>query len=471
MANPIYKTQSVQSLKGYLNYAITELKKGEGISVVKQYTGGPAELYVLKPRSANNLKTIKVLETLANKKTITLEEYRAVLKSTSIDVTQSPGFNVTAGNIMKSGEKIPFGYLAETILQAAIVARFTIKRDSLVTTAEVIKLLRDFVQRKSDKTAEGFLSKSASTSKAIVKAFEYAGLNENKKIGTDSVYVLYTLNEGAYKWLENKLSSATATAPADLVPYVSDAITYVNSPHVKTHAEYFYTNNRRDRIDIISLGILGQGNTKADIITDYYEGWDGTAGSGKKVNMKLNLSVKINHVDQVGQLSGIDADTYDRLTGFFGVPLSSEQKMQIDKLAAPLKENTKVIGDVKKQAQIYEIVYDQLTKAANKNIDVLLKGIEFFIAFDEKEAQTLSVIDIGSGLKTYFVNNLKNAAKSFKNKKISSSITTGGGLGTTKQIKYSIDDEVLFAISSRHTGGVYRNFITTGPLLRELLVQ
>ena len=44
---------------------------------------------------------------------------------------------------MKSGEKIPFGYLAETILQAAIVAKFTTKRDSTVSVMDVIKFLKE----------------------------------------------------------------------------------------------------------------------------------------------------------------------------------------------------------------------------------------------------------------------------------------------------------------------------------------
>ena len=57
----------------------------------------------------------------------------------------------------------------------------------------------------------------------------------------------------------------------------------------------------------------------------------------------------------------------------------------------------------------------------------------------------------------------------FKGKKIDAQVTTGGGAGVTKQVKYLIDGEVLFSINSRYTGGTYRNFINTGPLLREIL--
>lgn len=467
MANPIYNTQSITSFKGYLNYAISELKKGKAISLIKSYSGGEALLYNLKT-SITNTNTIKKLQAMANKKTLSLIEYRNGLKSAKIDLKENVNWEVTAGNIMKSGEKIPFGYLAESILQAAIVAKFTIKRDSNVTTSDIIRFLKDFIKNKSNSKSESILgAKPSAGSKAVNKAFEYTGVNKNKKIGNDSVYVYYSLNDGAFRWLENKLSSSTSI-PQDLTAYFNDAIQYVNSSSCKEHAEYFYTNGRRDRIDIVSLSIMGQGETKADILTQYYEGWSG-AGTGKKTKLNLNLSVKINHIDQVGQITGIDSKTFFRLTEYFGVPLSTSQKSEIDKNASLLLKNTKVLADAKKQGKIYEIVYEQLKKASNKGISQLLKGIEFFIAFSAKEAETLTVVDIGSGLRTYFIKNLQNISSAFKNKKINAEITTGGGAGITKQIKYLIDNEVLFSINSRYTGGTYRNFINTGPLLRNIL--
>lgn len=464
MANPIYNTQSVSSLKGYLAHAIAELQRGGEISLVQNYTGGAAYMATLKPNSRVNARTIKVLEALSDQPRISIEEYRRALKNTPIEITGFGGYVATAGNIMKSGEKIPFGYLAEAVLIAAIVARFTTKRDQQVSTADVVKLLKDFVTRDSDRSAQQLLSQHFVPSKAMVKAFEYAGTNQDKRVGSDTVLVLYTLNEGAYKWLQQRLQTSNVT---DLNSYFTDSINFVNSNNVRTHSDYFYTNNRRDRIDIISTGITGQGSTKADVVTEYYEGWDGS--SGKKTRMRLNLSVKINHVEQVGQMSGIDSQTYAKLTELFGVPLTAKQRKDIDELAQPLKASTNALADAKKQGQIYDIVYDQLAKAAKLDLETLLKGIEYFIAFNAKEASTLTVVDIGSGLKTYFVKNLKNVARSFKNKKIIPEIITGGGAGTTKTIKYSIDDLVLFSISSRYTGGIYRNFLTTGPLLREIL--
>jgi light-regulated signal transduction histidine kinase (bacteriophytochrome) len=95
--------------------------------------------------------------------------------------------------------------------------------------------------------------------------------------------------------------------------------------------------------------------------------------------------------------------------------------------------------------------------------------MEYFIALTEAEARTLTVVDIGAGLKTYFVKNLKDVSKRLHNKKVTAKVKTGGGAGITKSIQYLVDGEVLFSISSRFTGKVYRNFITTGPLLRSFL--
>ena len=88
MANPIYNTQSVTSFKGYINHAITELKKGKDISVTKSYSGGQALLFNLKPSSSINATAIKKLQLLYNKKTLTLNDYRDGLKSTKIDFRQ-----------------------------------------------------------------------------------------------------------------------------------------------------------------------------------------------------------------------------------------------------------------------------------------------------------------------------------------------------------------------------------------------
>ena len=468
MANPIYNTTSITSLSGYINHAIEILQKKEDVTLIKEYSGGEPLIFNLKSSSSKNEDAIKKLKSLlpmAEKNTLTIKDYKDKLKSISLDIKETVSWPITAGNIMKSGEKIPFGYLAECLLQAAIVARFVDKRDKdqTINERDVIKFISQFVTKKSDSAAETAILEKLPSSKAVNKAFQYDAPNKNTKIGKDKVYVYYSLNDGAFRWLEKKVK--TISSNSELMPFIKDAISYVNSGTCVEHSNYFYTNGRVDRIDIVSLGIMGQGQTKADIRTQYYEGWQG-GKTGKKVEMHLNLSVKIRHVDQVGQLSGIDSQTYSRLVEYFGASLSSAQKKTIDENAMILMKNPGVINKTA-QGKIYEIVYNQLQTATN--VSKLLDGMQYFIAFTKKEAETLNVVDIGSGLKVYFVKNLDNVKKSYKNSRVKTEVTTGGGEGVTKQIKFIINNDVLFTISSRRTGGIYRNYISTGPLLRDIL--
>lgn len=466
MAQPIYNTQSITSLVGYVDFAINQIETGE-ITLIEKYSGGDPVPATIDSKNVNNQESLNklkgFLKTLENK-TVSIPDYKSTLKQIPLIVNEDLNFSPTAGNIMKNGEKVPFGYLAEILLQAAIVARFVDKRDesSNVNLSDVLKFLEQYVKSKSESSAERAILDKLPKSKAVNKAFEYDVPNKNTKIGKDKVYVYYSLNDSAFRWLNKKLQ--TVKTNRELMPFFEDAIRYVNSGAAKQHSHYFYTNNKVDRIDIVSLGIMGQNQTKADVRTMYYEGWEG-GNSGKRTDMTLNLSVKIRHVEQVGQISGITTKTYGPLTEYFGVPLSKNDASKIDSIGGMLQETKKL--DKNLQGQVYDIVYKRLSEATN--IDKLLNGMEYFIALTSQEARTLTVVDIGAGLKTYYVKNLKEMKKRLHNRSVKSQIKTGGGQGTTKSITYTIDGEALFSISSRYTGGVYRNFVSTGPLLRTYL--
>jgi len=458
MANSIINTTSISSLQGHISHALSQLK-GEQVTLIKGGSGD-ANIYTLKKPSPTNSKAIKLLEAMSKKK-LNLINYKDDLKKIMIEVSERIDFAPHAGNIMKNGEKVPFGYLAEAIVQAAIVAKFTSKRDGAVNVTDIVMKLKDYFNKPSNKTIESYIvDKPPLKTVTVNKALEYIGKNKNPKI-EDHVFVYYALNDGAFNWLKSKLKGTTV--PPDLQSYFNDAAAFANSGNVQKHSEYFYTNGRKDRIDIVSLGVIGQGETKADIGTTYYEGYKGTPGTGKKTNFFLKLSVKINRVTQVGQITGITGEVFSKLTEYFGVKLNDADKKKIDNLASKLKPK---INDGKIQGQIYEIVYKQLAKA---NIKGILNGITYFIAFTSAEAKILSTVDIGSGLKTYFMKNLENIGTALKNKKITAEIRTGGGLGVTKQIKYKINDDELISVNSRYVGGNYRNFITTGELLRTFL--
>lgn len=475
MANSIYNTKSPTSFVKYLEHA-ENVVRGMGAILLLKGTSGEPLIYSLKESSKINKKAYADIQSLrkrAGNRGFTVEEYHAALKAIPLELTERNPFQFTAANIVKKGDKIPMGYLAEPFLQAAIVAKFVEKRDEKdhVQIKDIIKYINHFIVKKSEAAAQSLLlaeiTGGKTTGKSISKAFEYSAPNKNPKVGDDKVFVYYSLNDPAFRWLKSAMEVGNIANEPELKEILHDSMEYVNSGNCRDHVHYFYTNGRTDRIDIVSLGILGQGQTKADIRTQYYEGWTGGT-SGKKIEMHLNLSVKIRHVDQVGQKSGINGATYSQLVNYFKLEFSKKQLEEIETHAAKLLKNPKRVLDKQAQGAIYDIVYNKLSEA--KKVDQLLNGIEYFIAFNKTEAETLTVVDIGEGLRVYFVKNLEELGKRYKNATVKSEITTGGGKdGLTKTIRFSVNDEVLFQISSRHTGGVYRNFISTGPLLRQIL--
>jgi len=465
MPSPIYTASSINNVPNYVEHAIKSIKGGELILIPKLSNDPQAIIATINPNSPKTKDVLEklnnLLESLSNGSS-NLQDYKNTLKNTYLPINEKLSFTPSIGHIQKSGDKLPpLGYLAEALLQAAIVARFVDKRDgsSNVNLKDVLKFLKQYVSQKSDSTAERAILDKLPNSKAINKAFEYSVPNKNKSIGNDKVYAYYSLNENAFNWLSKSMDSKVLT------PFLNDAMRYVNNGAAKEHAHYFYTNNKVDRIDIVCTGIIGQNETKADIQTAYYEGWSG-GRSGKQVDMTLNLSVKIRHTDQVGQISGIGSKTFGLLTEYFGVGFSQKELSDIDSIAATRRKESEG-PDKDVQDKIYSLVYGRLAKA--NDITKLLQGMEYFIALTEAEARTLTVVDIGAGLKTYFVKNLKDVSKRLHNKKVTAKVKTGGGAGITKSIQYLVDGEVLFSISSRFTGKVYRNFITTGPLLRSFL--
>lgn len=464
MAVPIYKS-SPSSMKGYLAYAANLIRDGGAIPFIKSTSSGDAVIYTIKPKSIVNTQAIEKLNNLAKEAKLNTGMYQQTLKAIDIEVNENIQWAPKAANIMKSGERVPKGYYAETILQAAIAARFVDARSSSkkVTPSMVVKHLTQFLTTNSDSAAQSALSKyTSSKSTAIAKTFEYSVANDNENIGNDTVYVLYTLNESSFKFL--KQIKKLDTDP-NVKPFLDDSVSFVNSGSVVEHSNYFFTNGRVDRIDILSLGISGQGKTKADIKTQYYEGWNG-GSTGTPHTMTLNLSVKIKHVEQIGQLTGITSEKLSQLAELIGAKLQDSTKKRIDEIVSQgFDKDTKQLTAGKKgQTEIYNLAYTDMLNTVG-NTAKLFQGVEHFIALTE--ANSLDIVDIGSGLRVYFVKNLKQLAESCKGSRATAK------LHMTKSDNYEltvfVDNKEILKFSSRFTGNTYRNFVLTGEALRQTL--
>ena len=181
MANAIINTTSITSLQAHISHALSQLK-GEQVTLIKG-TSGDANIYTLKKSSSTNNKAIKALEIMSKQK-LNLINYKDGLKKIPIEVQERIAFTPHAGNIMKNGEKVPFGYLAEAIVQAAIVAKFTSKRDSAVTVTDIITKLKEYFNKPTNRAVESYLiGKPPAKSVTVNKAFEYIGKNKKNLLG------------------------------------------------------------------------------------------------------------------------------------------------------------------------------------------------------------------------------------------------------------------------------------------------
>jgi hypothetical protein len=462
MANPIRMASGIISCYKYVNYAIEVLQKDAPIAFIKEKNGG-GDPIMLNPTKRSRDLAIKILKTFIEGNKLRadiadLNAYKNAIDSIELDTSKEADKWFSVGSIMKSSEKVPFGYLAEVLLQAAIVARFVEGRTGgSINTAHVAKYIKQFLVDKSDSGAYTAVKGPSDTKKSIAKAFKYTVPNKKASVGIDTVYAFYVLNGSAFTYL-NARKSVLASSP-DLAPYIVDACRYVNSGACKEHAEYFYNNGRRDRIDIVSTSISGQDKknpSKADIVTAYYEGWSGNdRAPGKPIAMKLNLSVKINHITQVGQASGLHSEAMKTFASAVGMTLSTTTINKINKInLEPITPQS--------QTEVYKLVYNEMSKASD--IDKLINGISYFISFNDK---TINVVDIGAGLKVYFVENLQMLKKQFKGKKVSAKTrVTGGG---NYVLDVYLGDSQILELSSRKTGGIYRNFVNTGDALRNIL--
>lgn len=460
MANPISQVQSAAGPLKYVEYAKTVLTtKGKYPFVLKNGTVVQAEIdkkqaaIVLKEANAVSNNRTKALEFLKNKE--------LVVAKYGIEA-------LSVGRLVKpAGEKIESGYLAEAILQAAIAARL-VKRNNNISVSDVVSFLKDFVD---SKTVWNTGQKSTAVNRII--EYEADNLGMTKK---DLVVNYMSLNDKAYTYLKKNLSGAASNP--NLRAFFNDSVNYVNTGQPKEHSDYFYTNKRTDLLNIKSLGILGQTQTKSDIVTSYLEGYNPQSNnSGKMTDFNLNISVKIRGETQFGQASNIHFDAMDRFASAVGVKLSSNAEKQIKKLIPTTIKGSKILpempaSEIKEKGlhtEVYEVVYNDIVKQLNNKpkVDDLLNGIMQFISYNDP---TLVIVDIGAGDRTYFVKKIQTALKKQlkgKTLKAEAKKTPAGNYN----MSISVDGGELVTLSSRPIQNTFRNFVNSGEALRKWIAE
>jgi len=429
---------------------------------------------------------IEKLEDLVFENAKTVKEQLNLIKFKARNDTYSVAY------LVKPGEKIPLGYIAETILQAAIIARFVMRKKN--NSDITVKDVEEYVGAYIDSTEKWNSSKKSKQINKIVR-FDADNYGESFK---DKVVGYLSLNTGAYAYLEKAYKKGNLSRDALIGPFFKDSTSYVNKAEPKAHAWYFYNNGKVDLIEIESTSISGQAEgRKADIVTRYREGYTGTPGSGKPTKFDLELSVKIKGTKQFGQASNIHLTSIAKFMSYVGVKLDSETKNKIETIFAAngltidgsgktekflLKKKPVTAVKIEEMGvwdKVMTIMYKKIKdEVEGNNLRKVLSGIMDGIASKEEQGRLpaisevssknklpsrpgLSIVDIGEGANIYDVAKLVP----YLSKK--GAITTDLGTGKNHGIKIYFKGELLTSLSSRRIQANFRNYIESGIVLRK----
>ena len=457
----------------YTSYALTILQDVISGGAATGYPFiRPDTTTVLLPIIRGNAKDVRDIANRTLDKT-SKDECKKFLTNKDLVVAIDPATKrkYSIGDLQKPpSSSINFGYVAEVILQCAITARLIHRKDT-ITVYHISEKLRDYLGL-SRKAAGSWPGKSKSN--MVTRKIKYKADNYSIRQQDDVVTYMATMTS-TYDYLKARAEKRDITKDSLLKSFFDDALAYVNSSRVKDHAEYFYKNGLVDLLEIKASGVFGQvgsAKTKADVVTSYREGYDGkNENSGTPSEFSLNLSIKSRHQKQFGQATGAHADAMELFASAVGVtldPITLEKIKTLVPRTAPTKKTSSPTQDneediTKAFFQVQELVYDEmyhkLHNARGAAIGKLFDGIEYFMALRDP---TIVVVDIGSGLKTYYVSRFEDLKKRLANGTITCKLA-GKQSGNHRLDVYVNDGPVVTLESIIKEGLTCRNYVKFGP--------
>jgi len=470
MANKISQTSSDRSPPLYAQYALEVL---EG-SIKSPYTKYP---FVDKKSQLVNIALVggpSVAAAINEAKQVlarnSKQGFLQFFRNKQLVVAQDGGMSYTVGDLAKpSKEKIEFGYLAEGVLQCAIAARL-VERTKNITPAMVADYVRDYLNSPNE-------WQMGSKTTTVARRMEYEADNQSIN-GKDLVISYVALNSKAFSFLKNRAN--VLHEDIYLKSFFQDAAKYVNSGAPAQHARYFYMNGLVDKLEVKSLGVIGQGKTKADIITEYYQGYDPRRPqSGTPIPFKLNISVKINNEEQFGQATGIYAEAMERFAAAVGVTLSSTTKQEIQKLVPTSLFGGKPrptaspedIKSSKTHTKVYKLVYEDIMEQLNTQrgkIESFFDGIENFISFKDP---SIVIVNVGGGDAVYYADRFNDLKKRLKDNIINVKLVAQPSGNYQMDFFIAPLTKSVLRLESRPIGPTFRNYVKSGEQLRTWLSE
>lgn len=513
MAKPIKETSSPSSWPKYLNAAISVLslpllehdfsitKDGVKNVPIKAKLDEKAAKEALKVIFGNALELASV--------DFSTERCKIIIQKNDIIIAVGPdGEKLKIGDIAKSSEKIGMGYVAEVIMQCAIVSCLE-KRGTEVSSIDVADKIIDFVHPTPGK--QNFSIGKWDTGKkttTVSKRLVYSGIENYKSHHFDTIISEISCSQTVYQFIKSRKEDINSDP--GLKNYISDSCKFVNKKSCLSISEWFYKNGKPDTLLVRSMGILGQprpgmkkdsqepvnDQTKADIKTFFYEGfkYSGTPPSPSEktkefdINNMKAVSLKIRGETQFGQVSGLDETAFINLAVSCGVKLIKgsddlkEVRTLIPDKAAQSKDKAKKILDENTHLKVYKEFYDLLASKINNNskshFPDLAKEIKEFMSMNERD---VTVVDIGNGLNIYAVDTLDGVVARLKNsdyKLIAEAKAStargqksgeGKGYSMTIYIGSNEPSNAIIRVESRYTSNRFANYVHSGPKLRSWL--
>lgn len=251
------------------------------------------------------------------------------------------------------------GDVAEGILGAAVTARF-IRRDGKEVTESDIDQILDKLNSKQD---------TAKSPKQTAKAIEFNVKDINKK-AQDTVKFDVRLSAGNFADLVDKKKR---TSINDIV---KSAIAYANSGEVVDQSIEWSTNNKPNKVLILSDGVGDQKGTKVDLRI-FEDGQEISIGK---------ISLKAGGTKQLGQIGKSFEALQDMFTILFGIRFPENLQKRWDS-AVQMRDKEQVEESAK---EVYSFAHKQLKKKLSDPsnemdfIKQLANGIKYQAVLDEE---------------------------------------------------------------------------------------
>jgi hypothetical protein len=398
-------------------------------------------------------------------------------KTISVNTDQGP---ISLSNLKKTGE---FGALAgdvadkignrgdisEGILGAALFAKMRARVNGKIKTIASGDIWGVIDSLQLQKTVRG-KDKEDTWGEYTVKVKDV-----NQATVKDSIVFTLKLKEGPFKEIMD-----TTKRPL-LNKEISGAVEYANSADAEEFASFFYLNGKPDIIHVITDGLSDQTGKKSDIeviVTD--------PKTGKQHEQRLNISLKAGsaQIAQVGGGTTIADDTKGKTA--FEAQDELWSKLGID--VVPFKEEFESMTAKSNYDSfmgafqfMYHEVTDLLRRLLSGNYDDeeylyisdFIKAINYFATLGNPN---IVLINLEKG--SYSISSFANLESQLQDIDLNARYVEQDESGLPIVEVFDINSSQLFlrirsyrkskVSKSGEEGWYFRNYIETGPLLKQL---